>query len=187
MLFKHSRVYSLEMCRFISRLKILWFYHLEEAQLCMWVAGSILCLLGLLRNCFVNWNMILLFLKHRTCANAEHGELQAKSDVEELPALSKGKATSILKRPVGVLGHGGMSPAGWVSALYPSWFWRHLFHHFRRRLCASQPQWLPAQVAFVNEKYQVSLLLFALCVHLKCIRHARCTCSGQSGLVQCRP
>lgn len=60
---KHSRVYSLEMCRFISQLKILWFYSLEEGHLYMWIAESILCLLGLLCNCFINWNMILMFPK----------------------------------------------------------------------------------------------------------------------------
>lgn len=59
--FKHSRVYCLEGCRFISQ--ILWIYHLEEGNLYMWVAGSILCLLDLLCNCFTNWNTILVFLK----------------------------------------------------------------------------------------------------------------------------
>lgn len=61
--FKHSRVYCLERCRFISQLKILWIYHLEENNLYMWVAGRILCLLGLLCNCFINWNTISVFLK----------------------------------------------------------------------------------------------------------------------------
>lgn len=61
--FKHSRVYCLERCRFISQLEILQIYHLEEGNLYMWVAGSTLCLLGLLSNCFINWNMILVFLK----------------------------------------------------------------------------------------------------------------------------
>lgn len=44
-------------------LNLLLFYHLEEWNLYMWVAESILCLLGLLCNCFINWNMILVFLK----------------------------------------------------------------------------------------------------------------------------
>lgn len=61
--FKHSRVYCLERCRFISQLEILWICHLEEGNLYMWVAGSILCLLGLQCNCFINWNTLLVSLK----------------------------------------------------------------------------------------------------------------------------
>lgn len=61
--FKHSRVYCLERYRFISQLETLWIYHLEEGNLYMRIAGSILCLLGLLCNYFINWNMILVFLK----------------------------------------------------------------------------------------------------------------------------
>lgn len=57
--FKHSRGYCLERCRFISQPEILWICHLEEWNLYMWVAGSILFLLGLLCNYFINWNMII--------------------------------------------------------------------------------------------------------------------------------
>ena len=60
---KHSRAYSLETCKFISQLKILWFYHLEKEHLYICIAESVLCLLGLLCNCFINWIMILVFPK----------------------------------------------------------------------------------------------------------------------------
>ena len=33
------------------------------------------------------------------CVNAEHGELQSECDIEELPALSQGKAASVHERP----------------------------------------------------------------------------------------
>lgn len=61
--FKHSRVYCLEGCRFISQFEILWSYHLDEGNSYMRIAGSVLCLFGLLCNGFINWNMILVFLK----------------------------------------------------------------------------------------------------------------------------
>lgn len=59
--------------------------------------------------------MILVFLKHRTCVNAEHGELQAKSVMlRSFQHCPRGKPPVFTRGllPVGVLGHGEMSLAG---------------------------------------------------------------------------